>query len=70
MRADNSCNIVAAARSRHQVTRAKAIKALQEIDAAGTTVTFSAVARSAGVSRTWLYTQEDLRTEIERLRDV
>ena len=32
-------------------------------------VTFDAVARKPGVSRSWLYTQPDLRAEIERLRD-
>lgn len=68
MRADNSRHIVAAAGSRHEYTRAKAIKALREIDAAGTAVTFGIVARAAGVSRSWLYTQPDLRAEIERLR--
>jgi hypothetical protein len=68
MRADNSRHIVAAARNRHEYTRAKAIQALREIDAAGTAVTFDAVARAASVSRSWLYTQPDLRAEIERLR--
>lgn len=68
MRADNSRYIVAAARNRHEHTRTKAIQALREIDAAGTAATFDAVARAAGVSRSWLYTQQDLRAEIERLR--
>jgi hypothetical protein len=68
MRADNSRHIVTAARNRHEHTRAKAIQALREIDAAGDAVTFDAVARAAGVSRSWLYTQPDLRAEIERLR--
>lgn len=68
MRADNSRHIVAAAGNRHEYTRAKAIKALREIDAAGTAVTFDIVARAAGVSRSWLYTQPDLRADIERLR--
>ncbi|MCX5316015.1 DUF6262 family protein [Streptomyces sp. NBC_00154] len=68
MRADNSHHIVAAAGNRHEYTRAKAIKALREIDAAGTVVTFDIVARAASVSRSWLYTQPDLRAEIERLR--
>ncbi|MGP4105136.1 DUF6262 family protein [Nonomuraea sp. KM90] len=68
MRADNSRHIVAAARNRHEYTRAKAIQALREIDAEGTAVTFDIVARAAGVSRSWLYAQPDLRAEIERLR--
>ncbi len=68
MRADNTRHIVAAARHRHEYTRAKAIQALRELDAAGTPVTFEAVARAAAVSRSWLYAQPDLRAEIERLR--
>lgn len=68
MRADNSRHIVQAARNRHEYTRAKAIQALREIETAGTPVTFDAVARTAKVSRSWLYSQQDLRTEIERLR--
>ncbi len=38
------------------------------MDTAGKPVTFDAVAREAGVSRSWLYAQTDLRTEIQRLR--
>ena len=68
MRADNSRHIVAAARNRHEYTRAKAIQALREIDTAGTALTCDTVARAAGVSRSWLYTQPDLRAETERLR--
>jgi hypothetical protein len=38
------------------------------MDATGQRVTFDAVAREAGVSRSWLYSQDDLKAEIERLR--
>ena len=68
MRADNTRHIVAAARHRHEYTRAKAIQALREAEKTGTPVTFDAVATAAGVSRSWLYTQPDLRAEIDRLR--
>ncbi|MFE6904687.1 DUF6262 family protein, partial [Streptomyces sp. NPDC057717] len=34
----------------------------------GAVITFETVAREAGVSRSWLYNQPDLRAEIERLR--
>ncbi|MET9445391.1 DUF6262 family protein [Streptomyces sp. NPDC006610] len=44
------------------------IQALRSLDAAGEPVTFDAVARQAGVSRSWLYGQPDLRAEVERLR--
>jgi hypothetical protein len=70
MRPDNSARLAAAARQRHELTRAKAIRALRELDHAGTAVTFEAVARHAGISRSWLYNQPDLRTEIQRLREA
>jgi Family of unknown function (DUF6262) len=68
MRADNSRHVIAAARRRAGQTRQRAITALRRMDAAGQRITFDAVAREAGVSRSWLYTQDDLRTQIERLR--
>ena len=68
MRADNSIHIVTAAKRRHELTRAKAIAALHELDRAGTKISFEAVADHAGVSRSWLYTQPDLKDEINRIR--
>lgn len=68
MRADNTRHIIAAARQRRELTRAKAIQALRTLDARGTPVTFETVAREAAVSRSWLYAQPDIREEIERLR--
>ncbi len=68
MRPDNTGPLVLAARRRHELTRAKAIQALRELDHAGSPVTFDAVARAGGVSRSWLYSQGDIRGEIERLR--
>jgi hypothetical protein len=70
MRADNSRHIVDAARRRSEYTRAKAVQALHSLDAAGETGTFEHVTKRAGVSRSWLYAQPDLRAEIERLRAV
>jgi len=68
MRADNSRHVIAAARQRSESTRRRAVAALKHLDNTGTPVTFDAVARQARVSRSWLYNQPDLRTEIERLR--
>jgi hypothetical protein len=70
MHPDNTAAIVLAARQRHELTRAKAIRALRELDHDGASVTFQAVARTAGVSRSWLYGQPDLRAEIQRLRQA
>lgn len=69
MRADNSAHLTAAARRRAQTTRQRAVAALRRLDAAGQAVTFDALAREAGVSRSWLYSQPDLRAEVQRLRD-
>jgi hypothetical protein len=69
MPADHTA-IIAAARQRHEYTRAKAIQALRELDRAGTAVTFQTIAHAAQVSRSWLYAQPDIRAEIQRLRDA
>src|SRR6266851_9440931 len=69
MRADNSHHVIQAARLRAQQTRQRAVAALRRMDAAGQRITFDAVSREAGVSRSWLYAKDDLRAEIERLRD-
>jgi hypothetical protein len=68
MRSDNSLHLSTAAKQRHELTRAKAIAALHELDRAGAKITFESVADYAGVSRSWLYTQTDLKDEIRRLR--
>ena len=57
-----------AAARRHELTRAKAVQALREIDRAGTPVNFARVAEAAGISRSWLYTQPDISSQIRRLR--
>jgi Family of unknown function (DUF6262) len=68
MRADNTRHLVEAARTRAEGTRRRAVTALHRMDAAGQPVTFDSVAREAGVSRSWLYAQQDLRRQIQRLR--
>ena len=68
MRADNSAHLVAAARRRREQTLARARRALHELTAAGEPVTVSAVAARAGVSRAWLYTQTELRQQIDAQR--
>src|SRR5436305_13940588 len=70
MHADNTAHLIIAASRRHELTRSKAIRALRGLDAAGAAVTFEIVAQTAEVSRSWLYTQPDIRAEIERLRGL
>ena len=62
--------LAAAAARRHELTRAKAIQALRELDRAGAPVTFASVAAAAGISRSWLYTQPDITAQVRRLRST
>ena len=57
-----------AAARRHELTRSRTVQALRELDRSGTPVTFAGVAKAAGVSRSWLYTQPDISSQIRRLR--
>ncbi len=67
-RADNAHHLVRAAAARHDVAVSRARTAIGAMDRAGKPITFTAVARAAGVSRGWLYNQPDLRDVIVRLR--
>ncbi len=57
-----------AAARRHELTRSRAIQALRELNRAGVPVTFAGIAQAAGVSRSWLYTQPDISSQVRRLR--
>ena len=58
-----------AAAARHERTVERAERALGDLDSEGAKISFQGVARRAGVSRQWLYTQPALRAQIEQLRD-
>jgi hypothetical protein len=68
MRADNTHHLTDAARRRAQATRRRAVAALRSMDTTGLPITIDALARKAGVSRSWIYSQPDLRAEAQRLR--
>jgi small-conductance mechanosensitive channel len=68
MRADNTAHLLTAARERAQRTRQRALTTLRRLDATGAAITVEALAREAGVSRSWIYGQPDLRAEVQRLR--
>lgn len=68
MPADNSRHLIAAARRRSQATHRRAVAALRRMDNQGLPITYQALAQQADVSRSWLYSQPALRTEIDRLR--
>jgi hypothetical protein len=64
MRADNTAHLAAATRRRAEAARQRARQALKTLDAADTPITYTAVAQTAGVSRTLLYRDPDLRDEL------
>jgi hypothetical protein len=68
MRADNSRHLLAAARRRSEDAYRRTVAALRRMDSTADPVNFDTVAKQAGVSRSWLYTQPAIRAEIERLR--
>jgi septal ring factor EnvC (AmiA/AmiB activator) len=65
---DRATHLITAARQRHELTRAKAIRAIRQLARTDAPITFGSVARAATVSRSWLYTQTDIRDEIRNLR--
>lgn len=70
MGADNSAHLLAAVRRRREATLQRAREALAQLAATGEPVTFRRVAEAAGVSRSWLYGEAEIRAEIERLREL
>ena len=67
-RADNSAFLAQANARRHQAALAAAHHAIDQLRREGKPVTYAAVAHAAGVSRTWLYSQEQIRDLISDLR--
>jgi len=57
-----------AAADRHTQATDRATTALADLNRAGQPVTFTAIAKAANVSRSWLYTQPALRDTITSLR--
>lgn len=67
-RVDNSHHLLRAAICRHDVSIERTRAVIQELDRTGQAVTVSAVARAAAVSRSWIYSEPELRDTIARLR--
>ena len=57
-----------AAQARHAATLARAEETLRILARRGQPITVRGFAQEAGVSRSWLYRQPQLREEIDRLR--
>ena len=70
MRRDNSHHLVAAAQRRRADTLERARHALQELGETGERRTVMQIAAHAGVSRSWLYAQPELRDQLRRLTAI
>jgi len=68
MQADNSARLAQVARARHEQTLQRAHAVLAAMVSDGDDVTVARLASKAGVSRSWLYSQPELRDQIEQLR--
>jgi Family of unknown function (DUF6262) len=66
--ADHTERLRRAAKARHVTTLDKATAALRALASTSEPITFGRLARAAGVSRSWLYRQPELRHQIEQLR--
>ena len=64
----NTTGLAEAAEQRREQTRERVRNAIGRLQRAEESVSFQSVAREAGVSRQFLYTVDELRGEIERLR--
>lgn len=65
MPADRPHHLAEHARQRHEQTLARTRQALTEMADTGEPVTVALVARRAGVSRSWIYSQPELRDRIQ-----
>jgi hypothetical protein len=68
MPADRSHQLAENARARHENTLRRARSALRAMARDGRQVTIPDLVREAGVSRSWIYTQPELRQEIDQLQ--
>ena len=70
MRHDNSHHLLAAAQRRRADTLERAHQALRELGETGQRRTVTQIAAHAGVSRSWLYAQPELREQLRRLTAI
>ncbi len=68
MRADRAERLARHARARHEQALRRAEAALAAMSDDGEAVTVSLLADRAAVSRSWIYTQPELRDQIERIQ--
>jgi Family of unknown function (DUF6262) len=68
MPADHPHHLAQHARQRHERTLQRASETLTALATSGGPVSIAALATRAGVSRSWIYTQPELRDRIEQLQ--
>ncbi|WP_331767877.1 DUF6262 family protein [Embleya sp. NBC_00896] len=68
MPVDRGRHLAEQAQRRHQQTLDRTHQTLTEMADTGEPVTMARVARRAGVSRSWLYSQPEIRDRIQQLR--
>jgi chromosome segregation ATPase len=68
MPADHAHHLADHARQRHRLTLERAERALTEMADAGEPITPARLAARAGVSRSWIYSQPELRDQLQRLQ--
>ncbi|WP_406177401.1 DUF6262 family protein [Streptomyces sp. NBC_00996] len=66
--ADNTAALAEATRRRSERARRDAEKAISAAQRTGNRTSFAGIAKAAGVSRSWLYTQPDLVAAIRQLQ--
>ncbi|MEU9924973.1 DUF6262 family protein [Streptomyces griseoluteus] len=67
--ADNTAALAEATRRGSERARSQAEQAITAAQRSGSRTSFAAIARTAGVSRSWLDTQHDLVTAIRQLQN-
>jgi hypothetical protein len=66
MLANNTRYLIEHSRQRHERTLERTRRTLVELANTGQSVTVAALANRAGVSRSWIYTQPELREQIQQ----
>jgi hypothetical protein len=69
-RADNSAFLAQANARRHEAALTAARHGIQQLQREGKAISYTAVAHAAGVSRTWLYREGQIRDLISQLRHL
>ncbi|HZE15905.1 MAG TPA: DUF6262 family protein [Mycobacterium sp.] len=70
MPAEHAHHLAQHARQRHERTLQRAFETLTALAHSGQPVSVAALATRAGVSRSWIYTQPELRERIEQLQQL